>query len=139
MKRPNFEPIFEKKTDFCEVSSEKPVSSFMAGQSISISELIKRFERGQRLGVHCNFRPGENFENISDDQAASQMRAEDMDSDDFPPVGVHDITDVEEHYKMHQAHKADFSARRKKKVDEAKQVIQKAQQAETTPPTPSEA
>lgn len=139
MKRPKFEPIFEKKSDFCEVSSEKPVSSFISGQAISISELIKRFERGQRLGVHCNFRPGENFENISDEQVALQMRAEDMDSDDFPPVGVHDITDVEEHYKIHQAHKADFSARRKKKEDEAKQAKQKAQQAESNLPTPPDA
>lgn len=136
MKRPNFEPIFEEKSDFCEISSSKPVSTFVPNQAISISELISRFERGQRLGVHCNFRPGENFENISDDDAKARIAAEDMDSDDFPPTGVHDVVDVQSHYEAHQAHKADFSARRKKKAEEAQQAKPKAQQADPAPPTP---
>lgn len=135
MKRPNFEPIFEEKSDFCEISSEKPVNTFVPNQAISISELIKRFERGQRLGVHCNFAPGSNFENIPDEVSQARIKAEDMDSDDFPPTGVHDVTDVQAHYEALQAHKADFSARRKKKAEEAKQAKTKAQQADPAPPT----
>lgn len=138
MKRPNFEPIFEEKSDFCEISSDKPVNTFVPNQAISISELIARFERGQRLGVHCNFRPGENFEDIPDEVAKAKMHSEDMDSDDFPPTDVHDVVDVHELYEQHQAHKADFSARRKKKVEEAQQAKKKAQQADPTPPAPEQ-
>ena len=61
MERPNFQPIFSSQNDFCEVTEDKPVSTFIPNQAMKISELMARFERGQRLGVHCNFTPESEF------------------------------------------------------------------------------
>lgn len=136
MKRTNFEPIFTKKSDYCEKSSSKPIATFVPHQAISLKELVSRFERGQRLNVHMNFHPGDNLENITDDEALARIKAESMDSDDFPPTGIHDIADVEAAYKEHQNHKIDFAQRQKKKREEAKQAQQKKQAPQVSEPTP---
>lgn len=134
MKRPNFEPIFTKKSEYSEKCVSKPVNTFVPGQAITIKELVTRFERGQRLNVHSNFAPGSNMQAITDEQAMARIKSEDMDSDDFPPTGVHDIADVEAHYIEHNQRKSDFSARLKKKAEETKQAQQKKQAQQDTPP-----
>lgn len=92
----------------CERTSPQPVKSFVAGQAIDLKTLIQRFERGQRLNVHENFRPMSNF-------TEGSLYVEDF--DDAPPDNIHDVVDVEEHYREHQEHKKDFAKRKK----EAKQ------------------
>lgn len=136
MERPKFEPIFSKKSEFCEKSSSQPVSTFIPHQAISLKELVSRFERGQRLNVHMNFRPGSNLEDITDEEALQRIKSEDMDSVDFPPVGIHDIADFEEAYKEHQNHKVDFKQRQQKKMEE-KQAQQKKQAQQSSDPTPN--
>lgn len=132
MNRPNFIPIFTEKSDFCEESVSKPVETFIPKQAISISELVQRFERGQRLNVHANFAPGSNFDNIDDDTALARIKSENIDSDDFPPTNVYDIADVEAHYLAHQEHKQEFSTRLRKKAEDSKQV--KPKQTSEEPP-----
>lgn len=138
MERPKFKRILTQKSDFCEISSEKPVETFVPHQAISIAELVSRFERGQRLNVHSNFAPGSNFENISDEEAMSRIKNESMETDDFPPTDVYDVADVERHYSEHQVHKSEFKERQRKKREEAQQEKRKqSQQAdEPTPPAP---
>lgn len=137
MERPKFEPIFTKKSDYCEKSASKPVETFIPHQAISLKELVSRFERGQRLNVHMNFRAGDNFENITDEEALMRMKTESMDTDDFPPVGVHDISEVEEAYKEHQNHKVDFAARQKKKQEDKQAQQQKQAQQSSDPNNPT--
>lgn len=133
MKRPNIYPIFTEESEFCEKSSSKQMSDFVPHQSYKISELVSRFERGQRLPVHMNFKPGSNFQAISDEQAEKRINAEQFHDCDFAPTDVHDVVDVQAHYNEHQEHKKDF-ADRQKKAKQAKQA-QQAQQAQQ-PPTP---
>lgn len=130
MERPNFEPIFTKKSDYCEKTSKRPIKDFIPHQAISLAELIARFERGQRLNVHMNFRAGSNLEDITDEEALERIKAENMDTDDFPPVGVHDIADVEALKREHDNHKSEFKQRMQKKREEAKQAAKQAQQAD---------
>lgn len=140
MKRPNFESIFDGKNDFCEISVSKPVNTFVPHQALDLKELVSRFERGQRLNVHNNFAPGSNFENITDDEALARLKSESMETDDFPPTDVHDVADVEAHYRALQEQKQDFKRRMKEKKEKAQQAQQKqAQPANDAPPTPSPA
>lgn len=127
MPRPEFTPIFTSKSDYCEKSSSQPVQTFVPNQAISLKELVARFERGQRLNVHMNFRAGDNLENITDEEAIAQIKSESMESDDFPPTGIYDISDVEEAYREHQNHKVDFAQRQQKKREEAQQAKQQKQ------------
>lgn len=113
MERPNFQPIFTKKSDFCERVSSQPVKTFIPNQAIKLSELVSRFEHGQRLNVHSNFAPGDNFTN---DQIISES------FDDAPPDDVHDIVDVHEYYQQHESHKREFKDRMKKKKEESQQA-----------------
>lgn len=136
MERPKFEPIFSRKSDFCEKSSSKPVETFIPHQAISLKDLVSRFERGQRLNVHMNFRAGDNFENITDEEALMRMKTESMETDDFPPVGVHDISEVEEAYKEHQYHKEDFKQRQQKKKEGKQAQPQKQAQQPSDPNNP---
>lgn len=111
MKRPNFSPIFDEEKDFCEVTSEKPVETFVPNQQIDLRTLIQRFESGQRLNVHENFKPMSNFTNGS-------MYVEDY--EDAPPDGVYDIVDVHNALNEHeQTKKVAKSAKAKAKADEA--------------------
>lgn len=137
MERPKFDPIFSKKSDFCEKSSPKPVNTFVPNQAISLKELVARFERGQRLNVHMNFTCGDNLENITDEEALYRLHTENIDSDDFPPTGVYDVSDVEQAYKEHQNHKVDFAKRQKQKKEE-QQAKQKKQAQQSSAPTPSD-
>lgn len=129
MNRPKFEPIFTKKSDYCERSSQTPIESFVPHQAISLTELISRFERGQRLNVHMNFRAGDNLENISDEEAYARIHTEDMDSDDFPPTDVHDVVDVQRELTLNDIRKEEFYKRREEKKKQAQQAAKQAQQA----------
>lgn len=138
MNRPKFEPIFTQKSDYCERSSQTPIESFVPHQAISLTELISRFERGQRLNVHMNFRAGDNLENISDEEAFARIHSEDMDSDDFPPTDVHDVVDVQRELELNDIHKREFKARQEEKKKQAQQAAKQAQQAkqDELPPDP---
>lgn len=129
MNRPNFEPIFTQKSDFCEKSSPKPVETFVPHQAMSLSELISRFERGQRLNVHQNFKPMDNFTD-------GTLYVEDF--EDAPPDDVHDVVDVHNFYLEHKEHKKDFAKRQKeKKAMQAQQAS--AQPAQPADPDPTSA
>lgn len=135
MERPNFQPIFTKKSDYCEKTNKKPINEFVPHQAITLPELVSRFERGQRLNVHANFRPGSNFEDITDEEALNRIRTENIDADDFPPYDAHDIVDVQNAMQEHEYHKNEFKERMKKKREQAQQAQQ--QQAQQAPePTP---
>lgn len=129
MNRPKFQPIFLKKSDFCEKSSSKAIETLVPGQAIRLSELVSRFERGQRLNVHANFPAGDNFDRITDEEALQRVQHESMDDMFFPPTDVHDCVDVEREMELQKIHKLEFSERMKKK---------KAPQAPQAP-TPGEA
>lgn len=127
MERPKIFPLFTQKSEFCEKSSKKPVETFIPNQSYTLSELVSRFEKGQRLPCHLNFQPGDN---MTKDQLYEET------FEDAPPTDVHDIVDVEQHYREHQVHKSEFN--KKKKEKQAKQATPVAQQAKQFP-TPQEA
>lgn len=106
MKRANFEPVFSQKTDYCERTSKKRIKTFIPGQAMSLKELVSRFERGQRLNVHQNFKPMSNF---TEDTLYEESFG------DAPPDDVHDVVDVHRYYKEHTAHKRDYEHRKKQK------------------------
>lgn len=109
MKRPNFISIFEQNSDFCEKNTGKDSVDLIPGQSLNLSELISRFERGQRLNVHNNFAPGSNFTN------GNYEYVEDF--DDAAPDDVHDIVDVQRYYEEHQQRKQDFASKKNEKKE----------------------
>lgn len=121
MERPKIFPLFEEKSLFCEKSNVKPVKEFVPHQSYSLSDLVQRFERGQRLPVHCNFQPGENMTN-------GCIYEETF--DDAAPTDVHDVVDVEKHYRAHTERVKDLHDK-KEKAKQAKQA--KAKQAQPAP------
>ena len=123
MEIPKVNQIFTKKSDFCEKVSSKPVESYIPNQAIKLSELVSRFEHGQRLNVHQNFRVEDQFTNDS-------IYAESF--DDAPPDDVHDVVDVHAYYLEHQKHKAEYSARKKKEKEESQQA-QHQEQAQQDP------
>lgn len=122
----NLIPIFTQKSEFCEVSSPDPVETFVPGQAISLSELVTRFERGQRLNVHNN---PMNIMYRSDEEAAANSET----FDDAAPDDVHDIVDVHEYYRAHESHKKEFTE--KQKAKKSKQATQEAKQ-DVPPATP---
>lgn len=126
MKRPNFEQIFSSPDEFLERTDPKPIKSFVPNQAMKLSELMSRFERGQRLNVHTNFKPMSNF---TDGKVYEET------FDEVPPI-CHDVVDVQEYYEAHKAHKAAFQQRQKEKAKQAKQPKQ-APQADPTPPDPA--
>lgn len=99
------------------------MKTFIPNQAIKLSELVSRFEHGQRLNVHSNFAPGDNFTN-------NQIISESF--DDAPPDDVHDLVDVHEYYQQHEAHKKEFKVRMNKKKEESQQA-----QPEQAPQEPS--
>lgn len=107
MKRPNFEPIFTDKSDFCERTSEKPVETFVPNQSMTLAEMMARFEAGQRLNVHQS--PMNQFYRSEEEADANAERF-----DDAPPTDVNDITDVHRYFKEHQERKIEYAEKRKK-------------------------
>lgn len=115
MKRPNSVPIFDDPSEYCEKSSQIPVDTLIPGQSIKLSELIARFDRGQRLNVHANFPPGSNFDNLSDDEAARIIANEIIDESMFPSDDVHDVVDVQREYDLQEQHKKEFAEKMRKK------------------------
>lgn len=118
MKRPNFEPIFTEKSDYCEKSDPTPVETFVPHQSMSLAEMMRRFESGQRLNVHSS--PMNTFYS-SEEEANDNTET----FNDAPPSDVYDIVDVERYFKEHKAHKINFDDRMKKKAQEAQRSKEK--------------
>lgn len=110
-------------SQICERTNPKPIETFVPRQALDLKTLIERFERGQRLNVHQNFTP---MSNMTQDS----MYVEDF--DDASPDNVHDIVDVEEHYRAHQEHKADYN-RRKKESKQGKDVPKDEPKQDPTP------
>ena len=128
-KRAKVFALFEKKSEFCEKSSSKPVGTFVPNQSYKISELLSRFEKGQRLPVHQNFEPGSNF-------TKDCLYEETF--DDAPPTDIHDVADVEAFKNDLAARKTERATRKKaKKTQQAQQATPEAQQAQQVPPDPA--
>lgn len=105
MKRPNFERIISAK-EACELSDSKPIETFSPHQAYSLSEIMSRFEKGQRLPARMLFDPEMEI-------TKNEIYMEDF--DDAPPDNVHDVVDVEEHYREHNVHKREYAERKKKK------------------------
>lgn len=124
MKQTNLIFRFTKKSEYCELSDEKPVNTFIPGQAIKLAELVARFERGQRLNVHGN---PMNIFYSTDEQANANSET----FDSAPPDDIHDITDVEEYYRAHQQHLKEY---KEKKAKTKQAPVKEAQQVE--PPTP---
>lgn len=127
MEKPKFVQKIEKK-DYIERTSDVPVKTFVPHQSMKLKELVERFERGQRLNVHENFRPMSNF-------TENSLYEEGF--DDAPPDDVHDVVDVHAYYMEHQEHKHDFAKRQKGKAKAASEDPQAPQVSPTLPPDPA--
>lgn len=127
MERPKFSEKISKK-DYIERTSDKPVKSFISGQAMDLTELIARFERGQRLNVHQNFRPMQDW---------TEGKIVEEDFDEAPPDDVHDVADVERYYHAHQQHKQEFSEKQKSKRSQQEQPKQAPQESETPPLDPA--
>lgn len=123
-------PVFTltNPKDYCEKSNSKPIKAFIPNQAISLKELVTRFERGQRLNIHENFKPLSNCTN------GNYIYEEDF--DDAPPDDVHDIVDVHRYYLEHEEHKEDYQRRQKEKGKKTQQASAK-QVDEPTPPDPA--
>lgn len=127
MIRPKFQPIFEKDSDFCEVSNDKPIKSFVPHQALDLKELIARFDAGQRLNVHENFTPLANF---------TRDKIYEESFEDCPPDDIHDVVDVQEYYQAHENHKRDFQKRQKENKAKSPTPKQGTQQGKEDLPTP---
>lgn len=88
--------------NYIQYSGGNPVESFVPGQSYKMSDLIQRFERNQRLGVHLNFNPNEEYSGNHETL------------DVAPPEDVHDIVDVQAYYNEHLETKRAYSEKNKK-------------------------
>lgn len=129
MNRPNFQPIFSSENEFCEVLDPKPVSNFVPNQSLSLRDLVYRFEHGQRLNVHENFAPMSNF---TRDEVYQET------FDEAPPIDVNDVVDVHNYYNEHENHKREFNNRQKEKQQSAKQAsAKKASESDVVAPEPA--
>lgn len=106
MERPKVFGILSKKSDFCEKSSKKPCKEFVPHQAMDLKELVTRFENGQRLNVKENFP-------IDSEFTRDSIYQEDF--DDAAPDDVHDVVDVEQHYRAHEQHKLEYQQKRKQK------------------------
>lgn len=127
MKQTNLSYEIARKSNIFERSSEKPVKSFVAHQSMPLCELVRRFESGQRLNVKMNFDPGDQF---------TRDHIYEEDFEDAPPDDVHDIVDVENALREHEAHKAEYSKKKKESKQAPQEPSQQAQQ-EPQPPDPA--
>lgn len=87
--------------DFCEKSSSTPDECFVPGQAIRLSELVARFERGQRLNVHLY-----NSNIVSEDTPDERF-------DDAPPEDIQDIVDVDAYNRSLKERKRDLQSRKK--------------------------
>lgn len=79
------------------------------GQSMSISELLSRFERGQRVGVKLH-------ESNLVPEGDPRENAEDFDT--AAPPDIHDVVDVHEYASELQERKAAYQQREKSKKEE---------------------
>lgn len=103
-----------KNENFFEKSSDLPVKTFVPHQAITLKELVSRFERGQRLNVHQNFKP---FENMTDGHIVEESFEE------AAPDDIYDVVDVHEYVQEHEQRKSAFNKRQKeKKQSESKQA-----------------
>lgn len=126
MKRPNFERIICTK-DASEVSDSKPIETFVPHQSFTLSEIMSRFEKGQRLPARPLF-------DLEQEFTKGEVYMEDF--EDAPPDDVRDVVDVQDHYMEHQEHKKDYSERQKKKKGKDEpQSKGKDEPSSPTPPT----
>lgn len=83
----------------------KPIADFIPGQAYCLSDLMKRFERGQRLGVR------ENFNLASELCPEGQEGFYDENFDNAPPEDVTDIVDIQRLYNEHQETKQEYKLR----------------------------
>lgn len=96
----------------------KPIADFIPGQAYCLSDLMKRFECGQRLYVR------ENFKLASELCPEGQESIYDEKFENAPPEDVTDIVDVQRLYNEHQETKQEFKksvAERKKAKEGAKE------------------
>lgn len=105
MERANFEEKISKK-DYVERTNSKPIETFIPNQAMNLKELVSRFERGQRLNVHENFRPGSNF---------TEGSIYEEDFEDAAPDDIHDVVDVQEYYRLHNERKSTFKKKQEEK------------------------
>ena len=108
-----YEQFGKKNEDFVEKCDPKPDSSVIPGQAVKLSELLQRFERGQRLNIHLN--PGNEW--FPEDQ----VEAKSEHFEDAAPEDIQDIVDVENFHNSVQEHKRDFQERMKNKKAKAKE------------------
>lgn len=110
-----------KNVNFFEKSSDIPVKTFVPHQAITLRDLVSRFERGQRLNVHQNFRPQSN---MTEGQIVEETFEE------AAPDDIHDIVDVHNYMQEHEQRKSAFNKRQKeKKQEESKQAPKTEKQA----------
>lgn len=108
---------------------EKPDSSFVPNQAIKLSELVARFQRGQRLNVHMTT-PNEFY--ATDEEA--KLHHEHF--DDCPPADLNDIVDVMQYQEELDQRKKDLKDRVKKRKEElAKEKEREEEQRKQTPPS----
>lgn len=128
MKRPNFLPIICTK-DAAEVSDSKPIETFVPHQSYSLSEIMQRFERGQRLPARMLFNPESEF-------TENSLYMEDF--EDAPPDDVRDVVDVQNYYEAHQVHKREFAEKKKKGKGKGAPQTEPATEPKPEPPVPED-
>lgn len=130
MKRPNFERII-CANEACELSDSKPIETFSPHQAYSLSEIMSRFEKGQRLPARMLFDPEMEI-------TKNEIYMEDF--DDAPPDNVLDVVDVEEHYREHNVHKREFKEKHIKGKGKGAQQSNQATEPEpddSTSPDPA--
>lgn len=128
IKRPKFSAIISTK-DAAEVSDSKPIETFIPHQSFSLSEIMLRFEHGQRLPARPLFNPDSEF-------TEGSVYMEDF--EEAPPDDVHDIVDVQSYYNEHQVHKREFEAKQRKKKDKVKdEPVPGEDETQSPPPDPA--
>lgn len=98
----------KKKLNYLQYANPKPCSSFVPGQAYKLSELMLRYESGQRLGVRETF-------NIYD-----EVHGEDETFNMAPPEDVVDVVDVQRLYKQHERVKQELSKRMEEKPEKPK-------------------
>lgn len=128
MEKPKIFIQFSKKSDFCETSSSKPVSSFVPHQAMSLAEMVARFDRGQRLNVKQNFAPETQF---------TRDCIYEEDFEDAAPDDIHDVVDVQNAMAEHEQRKQNFKEKHKRKPEslpKEEKPIEPGQQSDVTPP-----
>lgn len=110
--------------------SQKSDPSFVPHQAIKLSELVARFQRGQRLNVHMTT-PNE-FYATDEEVKRNSERFEDC-----PPADIHDIVDVMQYQEELDQRKSDLKDRIAKKKAEklAEEKKREEEQRKQTPPS----